>query len=600
MLYRPRPLRQAVLSIVLGLPVVLALACPEVEADSEILLSPIVKSSLPGHLLQEDEVVPSKIGKTAANSSAGSIQNSLQNQLGVSMSDLGQPGAPGQIRGLGTSAEDVDVQALGISLNPASGGGFDLGLFPQFLWSGYQYQTGPSLGALNQSASSGTLSLTPWTVEALQNPETRVNASAFTSSLGVNQISAATQVGGRAALVMGYSSLRVRGPSAGLSTVWGGGKPRAYRGGFHLLASDLDSDSPGSTDFPSPRAITRKKRIIPLIQNEFAVGEAGRLTNSLFYDQARVNYSNPDHFFDSEINSTQWGTQNVLLWKDWRFGTSFRQVYFSDSVTTARQSFGNLQASYDWRAGDWLFQPTFQNIWVTDFGWVPQGSIGLRRELQGGYGAVFSRLSYSRRVPSLVARYSVPNEFGFSGNPALLPENDWTETLGWELKNRKFEVGIRGYGQLRQDAQVYNGAQVVNFGNAQVMAVSSDAKYSASTWLELEQHLTYAHSRLEATGKSFPYLANWIEVLGVNLHTPGEPHSLEWLSTIRFNSSRVYSPSTDGLLPAYVVLDSGLQLRLNKRIWTSLRVENLFDRSIEVEKGYPLGRSISFQLFGEI
>ena len=158
-------------------------------AESEVILPLITKTGAPAEVLMDDPIVPARKGKVSLNSAAGSIQNSLQNQLPIPITDSGKPGNLGQVRGFGPSAEDVDVQAFGLSLNPPQGGGFDLSTFPQFLWSSFNFQSGPALNSMNQSAASGTLRLIPWSVQALKESGSGARGTEFFSNLEVNQIS---------------------------------------------------------------------------------------------------------------------------------------------------------------------------------------------------------------------------------------------------------------------------------------------------------------------------------------------------------------------------------------------------------------------------
>ena len=128
----------------------------------------LVKEGTPGDLLMQDAVVPSwQAGGQTCRAGSGTLQKSLSDQIALPVISTSVPGNNVQFRGLGRSAEDTDVQAFGIPLNPPQGGGFDLSIFPQFIWSSYEFQPGPALGTFDPRGTAGSLTLVPWTEQAL-------------------------------------------------------------------------------------------------------------------------------------------------------------------------------------------------------------------------------------------------------------------------------------------------------------------------------------------------------------------------------------------------------------------------------------------------
>ena len=127
-----------------------------------------------------------------------------------------------QFRGLGRSAEDTDVQALGIPLNPPQGGGFDLSIFPQFLWASFEFQAGPALGTFDPRGTAGSLTLVPWTSQALASGLAGSGrAIALGSTANLFQVSAAASDGKSVAAVVGTSAGAAQGPSAAFERALG-------------------------------------------------------------------------------------------------------------------------------------------------------------------------------------------------------------------------------------------------------------------------------------------------------------------------------------------------------------------------------------------
>lgn len=575
-------------------------------AEIRVDLPRIVKEGTPGDVLLEDAIVSSPVHQTPWNSGSGSIQNSLQNQMALPMTDYGRSGNMSQLRGLGVTAEDVDVQAFGISLSPPQGGGANLSDFPQFLWSEFRYQSGPSLNALNQTASTGTLSLTPWTARALVQSDPGGRASGFSSSQGLTQVSAAARNGygeGQATAVLGgYSYGTSNGPSGGLSTRFGKGR---VVGTVHLLVSDLETQVPGPINYPSPNARSRNQRVIPVVQGDFKLTRASLLKTSFFYDSAKIDYLDPDQGSSSNSRIQQWGIQNAFFWEDWKFGLSARQVSYSNlsSFQSGQPSFaplqniGNLQFSRMIELRTIRVEPTVQGVWVTGFGLLPQGSLGVRKEWGQGHEALYSRVSFSQRIPSLLDRYYRYTDF--VGNPNLRTERDWTGILGGEVKSGRAAASVQAYAQYRQDARVPLGMTVTNLGDAAVVAVTGTGQFKVFKFLDISNSMTLSKSRLFATETQFPYVPVFLNVAGVTVHSRPTSVNWEWVTSFRLEGARVFNVSTGEQLPSYGVFDTGVSVRLWQAT-VAARCENVLDRPIELIQGYPLGRVFSLAVSAEL
>lgn len=577
------------------------------DQDLEVAVPEIIKTGTPGDVLIADPILPALGGEIGINSSSGSLQKTLQKQMALPVMDYGPAGGVTQLRGSGFSAEDVDIQILGISANPAQGGGFDLSTFPQYLWSSYRYQMGPALNALNQNASTGTLSLLPWTSSVLSKSGTyQAKGGLFSSSRGIHQISAGGSDGRNVSVLAGMSQGAVKGPSGSLSTQW---KKGAYTGSFQVLATDLDTLTPGPQTFPTPHAHMRSNRVIPVLQNDFKLSAQSLLKTSLFYDGGTIHYEDPDFSSLYRSYSQQWGMQNVYLLNQWKFGLSARQVayrVFSDfsGSQTAAQNIGTLQASrtLDF-SPDTLLEPTIRAVWTTDFGFIPEGSLGLRKSWNQNRFALFSRVSYSSRTPSLQDRYIVALDF--VGNPNLKTETDWTGTFGGEFKSAVLETSLQTFFQLKENARVSTGKTVNNFKDAYVASLTGSALVHLTSTLDTFWSGTLTHSRILLTGTEFPYLPVFLSAAGVTLHTtpsaqPGSSFYLEWGTNLRIASSQTTSVTPAPILPGYLTLDTEVSWTFSRGLSLSGRIENILDRPVELVLGYPVGLAFSLNLTGRI
>ena len=571
-------------------------------ADTDVDLPPIIKSGTPGEVLLDDPILPALNGMTQYNSGTGTVQNSLQNQLPLSVTDYGRPGSAGQLRGLGFSSEELDVQAFGISLNPPQGGGFDLSAFPQFLWGGYRFQAGPALNGLNPTATSGVLSLVPWTSQALTQAGFGARAMQFYSTTGVNQVSVSAQGDQNLAVVAGYSGQKVRGPSFGLSSGWGKTGDRKgsefYSGQFHLLATDLDAEAPGPTYAYSPLARMRTIRVIPILQSDFRITSSSLLKNSLFYDSSWLSYEDPATF-SSRSRIKQGGLSQVYLVGAWKFGSNLKWVNYQDDFQSPpAQIFGNFQISKEMEWGSLLVQPNLQGVWVSGFGFLPQGGLGIRKEWDHQRKALFTRWTLSHRIPSLLDWYS--QDRYFQGNRNLKEERDWTGIFGGELKSERYSGSLQLYSQLRQNARVPFNATVSNLGNAFITALITQYQFKVSDQIDLFGGETLTSSRLILAGQPFPFMPTLIHLTGVSVHSRDLARGWNWTTNLRAFSSQLNDLSTNSRLPFYSMLDTSIQKRVWKEVYLTGRVENVLDRSIELIPGYPLGRSLSFMLSGAL
>lgn len=294
----------------------------------------------------------------------------------------------------------------------------------------------------------------------------------------------------------------------------------------------------------------------------------------------------------------------------WKLGLNVRQVDYSSpsdiSFVAPLQTLGNIQISNEITLGSILVAPTIQGIWVTGFGLLPQGSLGFRKEWKENQLAVFSRTSFSRTLPSLIDRYGYYSEF--IGNPGLLTELDWTQTLGAEIKSGPTEAKFSLYGQYRQNPRILQGLTITNLSDAYIVSFMGTGTLHLSDSLDVANSLTFTNSRLLATSNTFPYLPMVLDLLNINFHSkipllpwnPSKTYPWEINAILRASSSRSTATWNPEEISGYFIADLATQLRIEKSISIFIRAENIFDRPVELIQGYPIGRTFSLALAGEI
>ena len=562
---------------------------PHLSVAAHIELAPIIKEGTPGEVLLDDPILPSLSGRTESSSGSGSVVKSVEDRTALPVNETGNPGTFTQFRGLGLSAEDIDVEAFGVPLNSPQGGGFDFSSFPSYLFSDYQIQLGPSLAAFDPRGVAGTVSLKPWTATALRSEKLSWHFTDLITSSNLFEISAGTVNQARTvSAVAGYRTGDSKGSGFGLSSVFYRSQEQATQLRFHLLATDLDSLAPGSASRPSPQQRQVTARAIPVLQLDQKISDALILKSSLFYDLSYLRAEDPG-VFASKDHVGQLGNENTLLYKEWKFGASFRRVTYDQlDASVPEEDLLNLQITRSVESGRLLFEPTLQSVSVNRFGTYPGASLGASYALERGTFAesarVFSRLSYSRKIPSFSARYYVAPFF--TPNPDLLPEVDLTAIAGFELKDRFWNGTFQAFFQSRQDAILFNQTSNVNSGNARVASLVTSVGLQPLPILDLMNALTLSSSQVDATSREVPYLPTILNTLRMTFRPT------DYLSaglSSRWSSSVFPGGGAD--IPGYGLYDLFSEYHLDgegQGLSLAAKVENLFDRPVELIKDFPL------------
>ena len=572
-------------------------------------LDPIlVYGDLPVEELAGDLIVPSQQNPIEANSSAGGIAESLQRQIPLPLLEASTPGGTTQIRALGRSAEDVNVQTLGVPLNGPQGGGFDLSTFPQYFWTDYQFQLTPSVGGFDPRGAAGTLTLTPWTSRSLseiqqtQNRQlsSKFRATGLYSTRNLRQYSAgvSTRMGGSGglALLLGNSDGQARGPSGSFSFADDLGKMRIS---VHLLATQLEVDVSGPTNFPTPQAIQKTRRLIPLLQLEVPLDSTGNessLKTSLYFDSARIHFQDADsaHFTNFKSQASQIGTENVLLLGNWRFDVSARTLKYSTkdeygigSFQAPQENIFSLQVSRLTQVRSIVLDPSLQWVTVEREGARAGASLGVRHEWSNGQQALFSRVGISHRFPSLVDRYFTTTYY--QGNPNLPVEADWTAVAGWEAKNAMMENTLLGYFQWRDHARMDLPTTVVDGGNAKVVALLYTFAARPLPYIEISNGVSVSRSWLQSTGQEFPYLPRILDTLSLSVLENPEVPKYRLGVHARFSSSAqtgTQTGSSNGQVDGYGVWGLSMSVEIIRGAQLTARADNLLDSAYQTIQNY--------------
>ncbi len=571
---------------------------------------------------------PLKGASTRGPRGSGGVASDLRRITSLPVEENGKPGTLAQSRGVGRSADELDLQVFGLSLNPAQGGGSDLSLFPAFLWSSFRQSTAVGSSALDPRALGGSLSLTPWTESVLREPGGSVSPGRWrvhqlASGLGQLQSAAGYGLPGRLAVQAGWLSGPARGAAGSLSADLG-----ALLGGFkfQLLAVSQDVATDGTRSFPTPGARQKTDRLIPVLQWDVPLRSQTLLKVSAFGDAQNLRLTEASGALQSDDQSRQAGFQAVLLGDAGRVLVGARKAtYRGVGFDSPAETLGRVRvvpALHRWlslpRERDRL-EPELSLLSVSGLRPAWGAALGARSGSENGLSA-FARISSEPRLPSLMDRFaSYP---GFSGNPGLSPERAWTLSSGLVLTpgtespelrapgapgSDSWTYGLKGLIQLRQDAQIasYPGT-VENRGWARLRSLqgSAERRWRSHGMLPsgfVRAEGTVTRSRVEEVSASFPLVPELSFRGTFGLEPLGGKTPWEILLLTQMAGARSTSLSASaGTLPGYALWDLQSRLSFGDRWVMSASIENLFDRPVELLAADPLpGRSVSFALTGE-
>lgn len=576
---------------------------------ADIQMETIITESTPTEMIQESALMPSQTQTNDRHTGSSGIERAISNQLPLPVSTSGTPGSYSSFRGLGRSSDEMNFQMLGVPLNGPQGGGFDISSFPQFLWSEYRYQSGPSLGSFDARASSGTFTLVPWTQKALSSKEDLSFRFLQNHSFaGQSQVSLGAQAQQKIAALAGYSDGFARGPSGGLSSKWGLGKLQSQ---LHFVGSRLDSETPGPREAPTPQARQVTSRLIPVLQTSYQISEQSKFKNSLFFDSTRLSYNDPDSGYSDDSKIRQYGVDNA--WTDsitkLALGAKFT-TYETLRFTAKDQIQFRLSGSHTLRLGPVALEPLLQLAWINTQTLTPEGSLTLRQEWIESGISIYSRASFSRRIPSLVdLHYQDPF---FRGNPFLRPEKNYTLLVGGDLPSGIIKNSLHAYLQAIEDTQLahYSGAigTMKNSGNAWVASITHQIRILITKNLDFFHSLNWSNSRITQLGTPYPYLPNFLSLLNLDIHATGERPDWSVLQTLR--TSTQTQGGVGHLIGGYTLWDVSsrfLVARLRElgstpqSLYAGIRIENLLNRTqVEWVRGYPLpGRTWVIQVMAD-
>jgi hypothetical protein len=577
---------------------------PALAQDAAIELSEVEILSSPFDEIWVDPMRPKYENRKIDQTGSAGVQRTLLHDLPVTLRDSGRPGQSSTFQGGGRSAEETQIETMGVSLNSAGGGGFSLSTFPQYLWSGYSYQLGPSATGLDSRATAGSIHLIPKTVALLAQPREEGKWSTGLggdySSQSFGQIWGEGALDDRFAIVMGGGwGDPLRNGAMGISGRWD--RVPGMEIGFHALLGGGQAKVPGSRSFATPNATQSTLRFFRTLTAELRFNERTLYRCSLFYDMERTRFDDSDNpTTNDRTQGVQAGFDQWISYKKWRLSWLFRQAGYNQGSASESPELSSLvQASriFDFREHN-LIEPAVRVQVVQSVGIYPGASLSFLQDRSEGRIQWFERLSLNPRFPSLMNR-RYQSSF-FSGNRDLKPEQVVSLQAGMSGRvHSRVKLKAEILGQYRWNAMVTTGVRTpFNSGwgvSVQAMpgmewAIVQDGSLPLLTWI---QNFGVLGTYLSDSGGAFPLTAPFLSTSRVQLDWKGV------FALLAFRASTSTLPSASGILPGFGLMDLGFGFRWNENFEVSARVEDLFNRAPDWFPDYSsAGRVFSLALQG--
>jgi len=578
------------------------------NTDEEVIAPVIELTNTPADQWLKDPVLPSTKVNIRGSSAGGTLLPELGTTLAQPVTDYGKVGGVQQVRGLGRSVDDTGVEAMGVPLNLPQGGGVDLSAFPSFLWSEARYVRGPSPGAYDGLASTGTLSLTPWTAQALKGGTAGARFGGLISNQDLRQYFVGLKPTDDSAVMAGYSDGRLKGVSGSASAHRKFQENAEWH--LHLLGTNVKAKTEGSLSFPTPHQTQTTSRVIPVFQLDYRFDPQKVLQTEFYYDWGTIKIEDPDSAFNnSESHSTQYGNESVFRNGPMKFSLSARQRTFElTGFKAPTDTLGNVSMGYEIKSGAHLLEPSVSVNALTALGVHPDASLGYKYTWTE-FVSVYSKLATSVKYPTMSDRYFVTT--GFIGNSALQPERDWTGILGMRASFSDWGAGLEWFHQRRTNVMLQktlttpaNTLTMTNQGQAWLNSFTARVQSPMFYQFQGETEASLNHSKVISTGTEFPYLSRTISVARLRLIPLSDPDVLQFAAAFRWVSPFVATTAGDHL-PSYGTWNLSGKARVIKwgerGLFVGLECDNLFDRRYQAVKDYPSpGRMVALQVVGEI
>jgi hypothetical protein len=566
-------------------------ALPSVNQPSIKLETIVVSERSSFETLSSSPIVPKQ--KILVNPTRPSLFQEFRQILPYNLNHTGSPAGATAVNLNGRTIEDTQVSTLGVPLALPQGSGPDLTSFPHFMWDSISISQSPNQAGFTQQAASGSIDLKPWTREMLNHPyrlHDQNSRLTFSYNRQVSTFSIGTKYQNTAAIA-GSSFGLLTGPSASIShRIIENDSTRIL---FHTLGADVEGPTFGFPGAPSPNALKKIGRVIPVIETQFRFASDFKYESTAFADIQRLQLIDPDRpANESDTRTYQYGIENALQFREWILGASARYVRFTGAPISVKEEFplrGSL--AYTKKTDS---KTTYQILGGVDSlqtaGTGAIGKLGFKQELSDR-SAWFASLETQPKLASLSSRYYV-NAF-YNGNPDLKPEQVTFLLTGHEYNSNFKDGNVRAKHMIRAEhrdrIQLIKSdfSTNINAGSANLFSLNSDHGIRFNSNLTLSQNVLFTYSKIEYTMQDYPSLARFNDRINLKFD-PNDAFTIDAYAQLTSDSVASSNQKHAGYALFDLMLSHRFQVLGESDVELSLGLENIFDRRAEMIAQYPI------------
>lgn len=541
-----------------------------------------------------------------------SVEEALASMAGVEVRHSTGVGSRISIRGSGKSG-GVLVLLNGRPLNSSQYGGVDLASIPIETVESITVFKPPVPVWLGAGASDGAISIVTKGIAPARDKERQQVAKlrAAAGSYGTAEASASSQAKLESGSAMASATGKHRDgkrtnndlDSGSLLLHWDGSLAdnRKLEIDGRYFASE--SGSPGPLDNPTPDARQRYEKASLDARFSGLAGAGGDYALNLYGESVEVKDTSQSGLV-STLEDGKVGLKGEYNWNDeadrWTLRTSSLLEHDDlDHTLTGnhRRTTAGLGLQADRRWQDWIATGGLRGDRVTDFGFNPGISAGVRHALAEGW-SVKANIGHSVNIPTFGQLYQ-PSHGSIDqsrGNPDLDKEKVLAADVGLEYvwdQGRSLQLSL--FRTETDDPILYQrGSDLIyrpiNGDQAWRHGLEATWKYRLAAWLSLDANLIVQDSEIKETGNELTYTPNLKGKLTLQGTVPRTETRLE--TTVRY-SGRQYSEMENReaqRLDDFISVDcKAIQpFRLGdlKAEWF-VNIDNLFDTGYSVHYGYP-------------
>lgn len=335
--------------------------------------------------------------------------------------------------------------------------------------------------------------------------------------------------------------------------------------------------------------------------------------SAMWHSQVRLSQGTDDNRtfgaypgrFQTRSNQITW-QNNLALADNQHLSVSAEKL--EQSVTAPGTAYTQSKRNVDSVLGGYVGEYGLQQVQLnlrqdrySDFGIANTGLLGYGMALTAAW-RVTASISNAFKAPTFNDMYWPFANYGFgytyAGNPNLMPERSVNKEAGLHYAGNGQRIDVVYFDSRIGDLIVSNGLPALTYINISQAKISGQELSYAGDFgdTHVNVNVTFQKPRDAVTGQLLPRRAREFGNFGVS-HSVG---ALNLGAEMRYSGARhdaYYNintfANTEVTLPGYQLLNLTSRYRIEKNLYVSARVDNLFNRNYSEVYGYnTLGRTL--------